>query len=290
MIDVKLPGSYAPDVYISVMAVRGRVADWRVWLAEFAQRWKIPVLGRIANPTALVDLAKPSWRIGMTKVKVGWEAHRLNVAVRPDKERYQVRDQARTAIQVLGPNGKPAQSAEIAFAAVDQALAPALAQRKLETARRDDGRAAAVGDDLDGGDAGGRQAPLRPQGGSGRRRRGRRPHRPHPHRFQAGAAVEGTGRSRFQRPRDDRRAARRFPFRLQAGRHRDGRRRPVRDRQRDHPHRPGPHHLFGPAAPGPLGRRIWRDLHAPQRHRPAARRDRERRARRRSRPRCSADG
>jgi hypothetical protein len=122
VIDVKLPGSYAPDVYISVMAVRGRVADWRVWMAEFAQRWKIPVLGRIANPTALVDLAKPSWRIGMTKVKVGWEAHRLDVAVRTDKERYQVRDQARTSVRVLGPNGKPAQSAEIAFAAVDQAL------------------------------------------------------------------------------------------------------------------------------------------------------------------------
>jgi len=122
VVDVKLPGSYAPDVFISVMAVRGRVANWRVWMAEFAQRWKIPVLGRIANPTALVDLAKPSWRIGITKVKVGWEAHRLNVAVRPDKERYQVRDQARTAVQVLGPDGKPARSAEIAFAAVDQAL------------------------------------------------------------------------------------------------------------------------------------------------------------------------
>ncbi|HEX8263388.1 MAG TPA: alpha-2-macroglobulin family protein, partial [Allosphingosinicella sp.] len=122
VIDVKLPGAYAPDVYISVMAVRGRVAKWRVWMAEFAQRWKIPVLGRIANPTALVDLAKPSYRIGITRVKVGWEAHQLKVAVRPDKERYHVRDHVRTAVQVLGPNGRPAQSAEIAFAAVDQAL------------------------------------------------------------------------------------------------------------------------------------------------------------------------
>ncbi|HYD99341.1 MAG TPA: alpha-2-macroglobulin family protein, partial [Alphaproteobacteria bacterium] len=122
VIEVKLPGSYAPDVYISVMAVRGRVANWRVWMAEFAQRWKIPGLARVANPTALVDLAKPSWRIGITKVKVGWEAHRLKVAVKPEKERYQVRDRVRTAIQVAGPDGKPAQSAEFAFAAVDQAL------------------------------------------------------------------------------------------------------------------------------------------------------------------------
>lgn len=122
MIDVKLPGAYAPDVYISVMAVRGRVANWRVWLAEFAQRWKIPVVGRIANPTALVDLAKPSWRIGITRVKVGWEAHQLRVAVKPDKERYHVRDHVKTAVQVLGPDGRPARSAEFAFAAVDQAL------------------------------------------------------------------------------------------------------------------------------------------------------------------------
>jgi alpha-2-macroglobulin len=122
VVEVPLPGAYAPDVYISVMAVRGRVANWRVWMAEFAQRWKIPVLGKIANPTALVDLAKPSWRIGITKVKVGWEAHRLNVAVRPDRDRYRVRDHVRTAVQVLGPDGRPAESAEIAFAAVDQAL------------------------------------------------------------------------------------------------------------------------------------------------------------------------
>ncbi|HEX8241773.1 MAG TPA: MG2 domain-containing protein [Allosphingosinicella sp.] len=122
VVDVKLPGAYAPDVFISVMAVRGRVANWRVWLAEFAQRWKIPVIGRIANPTALVDLAKPAYRIGITKVKVGWEAHRLNVAVKPDREKYRVREHVRAAVQVLGPDGKAPQSAEIAFAAVDQAL------------------------------------------------------------------------------------------------------------------------------------------------------------------------
>lgn len=122
VVDVKLPGSYAPDVFISVMAVRGRVASWRVWLAEFAQRWKIPVVGRIANPTALVDLAKPAYRIGITKVKVGWEGHRLDVAVKPDREKYRVREHVRAAVQVVGPGGKAPQSAEIAFAAVDQAL------------------------------------------------------------------------------------------------------------------------------------------------------------------------
>ena len=93
-----------------------------MWLAEFAQRWKIPAVGRIANPTALVDLAKPAYRIGITKVKVGWEGHRLNVAVRPDREKCRVREHGRASGQVLGPDGKAPQSAEIAFAAVDQAL------------------------------------------------------------------------------------------------------------------------------------------------------------------------
>jgi uncharacterized protein YfaS (alpha-2-macroglobulin family) len=122
VIDVPMPGSYAPDVFISVMAVRGRVAGWRLWVAEFARKWHVPILGDPDQPTALVDLAKPSYRIGIAKVKVGWEAHALTVTVKPEKERYHVRDQARVAVQVLGPDGRPPQSAEIAFAAVDEAL------------------------------------------------------------------------------------------------------------------------------------------------------------------------
>jgi len=122
VVDVPMAGSYAPDVFISVMAVRGRVAGWRLWVAEFAKKWHVPVLGDLDQPTALVDLAKPSYRIGIARVKVGWEAHQLKVAVKPEKESYHVRDQARVAVQVLGPDGRPPQSAEIAFAAVDEAL------------------------------------------------------------------------------------------------------------------------------------------------------------------------
>src|SRR3546814_9845494 len=51
-----------------------------------------------------------------------------------------------------------------------------LFRSELGRARRDDGRAAAVGAHLDRADAGRRQAALRPQGaGAGRRRRHRRP-------------------------------------------------------------------------------------------------------------------
>ncbi|HEY1604286.1 MAG TPA: MG2 domain-containing protein [Allosphingosinicella sp.] len=122
VIAVPMSGAYAPDAYISVMAVRGRIAGWRLWLADFARRWHLPFFQDAAYPTATVDLAKPSYRIGIAKVAVGWEAHELHVAVRAEHDTYHVRDQARVAIKVVGPDGKAPQSAEIAFAAVDEAL------------------------------------------------------------------------------------------------------------------------------------------------------------------------
>ncbi|MDB5719876.1 MAG: alpha-2-macroglobulin, partial [Alphaproteobacteria bacterium] len=121
VVDVPLDGSYAPDVFISVMAVRGRIANWRLWLADFAREWHLPFFNT-ETPTALVDLAKPSYRIGLAQVKVGWEAHTLKVAVAPDRETYHVRDVAQIGVQVSGPDGRPPQDAEIAFAAVDEAL------------------------------------------------------------------------------------------------------------------------------------------------------------------------
>ena len=123
VVAVPLRGSYAPNVYISVLAVRGRIAGWRLWLADLARRWHLPFFSREgASPTALVDLAKPSYRLGIAKVAVGWEAHRLNVAVRAERPRYRVRDAARVLVQVRGPGGKVPPAAEIAFAAVDEGL------------------------------------------------------------------------------------------------------------------------------------------------------------------------
>jgi hypothetical protein len=123
VVSVPLPGAYAPDVFISVTAVRGRIGGWRLWLADLARRWNLPFLSREGgSPTALVDLAKPSYRIGIAKVKVGADAHRLRVAVKTDHARYHVRESATADVRVLAPDGKPPRSAEIAFAAVDEAL------------------------------------------------------------------------------------------------------------------------------------------------------------------------
>ena len=123
VVSVPMPAAYAPDVYVSVMAVRGRVGGWKLWWAQKARDWGLPFINREgAEPTALVDLAKPSYRIGIAKVQVGWEGHKLDVAVKADKAKYAVRETAQVDVQVKQPDGKPAASAEIAFAAVDEAL------------------------------------------------------------------------------------------------------------------------------------------------------------------------
>jgi uncharacterized protein YfaS (alpha-2-macroglobulin family) len=123
VVEVKLDGAYAPNVYVSVMAVRGRVGGFRLWLADLARRWHLPFFSRDgASPTATVDLAKPSYRIGIAKIDVGWEGHKLDVAVKADRQRYAVRDTARVAISVREPGGKPARSADVAFVAIDEAL------------------------------------------------------------------------------------------------------------------------------------------------------------------------
>ncbi len=123
VISVDMPGVYAPNVYVSVMAVRGRIGGFKLWLADLARRWNLPLFNREgASPTALVDLAKPSYRIGIAKVQVGWETHQLGVEVKTDKAKYAVRDVAHVDVAVRNPDGKPAASAEVAFAAVDEAL------------------------------------------------------------------------------------------------------------------------------------------------------------------------
>lgn len=123
VVEVPMQGLYAPDVFVSVMAVRGRIGGWKLWWADLARKWNLPFFSREgAAPTATVDLAKPSYRLGIAKVKVGWEGHRMNVAVKADKERYAARDTAKVALQVNNPDGSVAPSADVAFVAVDEAL------------------------------------------------------------------------------------------------------------------------------------------------------------------------
>lgn len=115
IVEVPIKDNYAPNVYVSVLALRGRVA--RSELSR-AQRTRDG-----ADVTALVDLNKPAYRLGIAEIRVGWRPHRLNVRVTPERDSYRVRDKASVKIQVVRADGTalPA-GTEIALAAVDEAL------------------------------------------------------------------------------------------------------------------------------------------------------------------------
>lgn len=103
VIEVPLHGEHAPNVFVSVLAIRGR---------DTAQQ-----------PTALIDLGRPAYKLGMTELKVGWRTHELKVAVKPERAAYRVREEAKIDVEVTRADGKPlGADAEIALAAIDEGL------------------------------------------------------------------------------------------------------------------------------------------------------------------------
>ncbi|RYX97846.1 MAG: alpha-2-macroglobulin [Comamonadaceae bacterium] len=129
-VNVKIKDGWGPNVYISVLALRGRLREVP-WYSFFTWGFKAPrewwtsfwYEGReYVAPTALVDLSKPAFRLGVAEIRVGTKAHQLDVTVKTDKESYAVRSQAKVTITAKLPNGQPAAGAEVALAAVDQAL------------------------------------------------------------------------------------------------------------------------------------------------------------------------
>jgi uncharacterized protein YfaS (alpha-2-macroglobulin family) len=129
-INLTIKDSWGPNVYVSVLALRGRLREVP-WYSLFTWGYKAPrewwtafwYEGReYVAPTALVDLSKPAFRFGVAEIRVGTQAHQLDVSVKADKESYPVRGKAQVTIQVKLPNGQPAANAEVALAAVDQAL------------------------------------------------------------------------------------------------------------------------------------------------------------------------
>ncbi|MDO8770584.1 MAG: MG2 domain-containing protein [Burkholderiaceae bacterium] len=129
-INLTVQDSWGPNVYVSVLALRGRLREVP-WYSLFTWGYKAPrewwtafwYEGReYVAPTALVDLSKPAFRFGVAEIRVGTAAHQLSVSVKADKDSYPVRGKAQVTIQVKLPNGQPAAHAEVALAAVDQAL------------------------------------------------------------------------------------------------------------------------------------------------------------------------
>lgn len=103
VVEVPIVGSFAPNVFVSVLAVRGRVSG--------------------GQPTAMLDLGKPAFRLGLAELQVGWRGHQLDVAVKPDREVYRVRERAEVEIEVRTADGRPLPAdTEVAIAAIDAGL------------------------------------------------------------------------------------------------------------------------------------------------------------------------
>jgi uncharacterized protein YfaS (alpha-2-macroglobulin family) len=127
VIELPVKAAWGPNVFVSVLAVRGRLTPLR-WYSFFKWGWREPIAWfkewwTPLQPTAMVDLAKPAFRLGLAEIAVGTEAFKLDVEVSADKSEYRPREEATVRLRVTTPEGRPAPAgAEIAFAAVDQAL------------------------------------------------------------------------------------------------------------------------------------------------------------------------
>jgi alpha-2-macroglobulin len=102
-VTLPMKASYEPNVFVNVLAVRGRVAD--------------------PAPTALVDLARPAFKLGLAHIEVTGKSYELAVKVTTDKSVYQSRETAVATVQVTPPAGKglPAER-EVTLFAIDEAL------------------------------------------------------------------------------------------------------------------------------------------------------------------------
>lgn len=102
VIDVPIKPEYGPNVFVTALAVRGRVAG--------------------VQPTAMIDLGKPAFRMGATEIKAGWSGYALDVKLETDKPTYHVREKVKVKVQVKRPDGSVPKNAEVALAAVDEGL------------------------------------------------------------------------------------------------------------------------------------------------------------------------
>ena len=102
-ITLPIKGSYAPNVFVSALCLRGRAGE--------------------PKPTAMVDLGRPSYKLGIAAISVGWAAHELKVSVTPDKQVYRTREKAEVKVKVIpATGGALPKNAEVAIAAVDEGL------------------------------------------------------------------------------------------------------------------------------------------------------------------------
>lgn len=102
IIQVPIKPEYGPNVFVTALAVRGRVAG--------------------VQPTAMIDLGKPAFRMGAAEIQAGWSGYALDVKLSTDRPQYHVRDKVKVKVRVRRPDGSIPKNAEVALAAVDEGL------------------------------------------------------------------------------------------------------------------------------------------------------------------------
>lgn len=133
VIELPIPkgaNSWSPNVVVSALVLRGRLRE-APWWSFFTWGWKDPGdwwrafrhEGRdYRAPTAMVDLAKPSFKLGVAQLKIGRAEHRLDVKLSTPQQQYKVRETVKATVRVSAADGKPLANTEVAFAAVDEGL------------------------------------------------------------------------------------------------------------------------------------------------------------------------
>ena len=242
VVHIPIKGNYAPNVFVSVLAVRGRTGA--------------------VQPTAMADLGKPAFKLGMAEINVGWRAHELKVTLTTDRSVYNVREKVKVTVRAATADGKaPPAGSEVALAAVDEGLLELMANKSWDLLPALMGRRGYEVQTATAPDAGGGQAALRGQGAAPGGRR-----RPSGHARAAGhaAPVESPAAPERARRGRDRGAAQRrhhlLPHRCRGDR-RDGL---LRDGRCVDPVHPGPDGVLRPAAAGAGGRPLPRRRHRAQ--------------------------
>ena len=101
-VELKVEPGWGPNVYVSVLALRGRIRE-TPWYSFFTWGWKAPVEwwrsfrgdGKDWQaPTAMVDLAKPAFKLGVAKLagrprraRAAGQRHGRQAAVRRARRR-----------------------------------------------------------------------------------------------------------------------------------------------------------------------------------------------------------
>lgn len=101
---LKVRDSWAPNVFVSAVVVRGR-------------------MGAGPKKVGAIDLNKPSFKMGLTQVKVNWNQNRLNIDVSTKGKKFKPREKVATKLVVKqAGTGKPVAGAKIVLALVDESL------------------------------------------------------------------------------------------------------------------------------------------------------------------------